>query len=103
MIMRIEHAIVVHIDFDDDIYFENQGTFVFTDKDEVIDFVQIALEVINTKRKYFSEVDINTYDWVSGFIWCGGRQFGNWTIDVQFTSDKVHEWFDSPYADDCFF
>lgn len=90
--MRIQDAIVVTIDFDCDIDF-NEGTFVFTEKEEVMFLVYRALREMNLRRKTYDWDWLSDADWLSEFIYDGGSCFGNWEIHIDFTSEKAHNLF----------
>ena len=91
--MKIENAIVVTIDFDNDIKFNRCGVHVFTEKEEVIELVRDALKTMNDKRPTYKACDLNNDDKISTFIYLGGSQFGNWEIRVDFTNEKMRELF----------
>ena len=90
--MEIKDAIIVDIDFDNDIYF-NEGTYVFTEHDEVIELIRNALFTMNNKRYAYSDELINDDEWIYYFIYYGGGHFGNWEITISFTSYKAQEMF----------
>ena len=91
--MKIENAIVVTIDFDNDIKFDRCGVHVFTEKEEVIELVRDALKTMNNKRPTYKDYALDDIDKISTFIYLGGSEFGNWEIRIDFTNEKMQELF----------
>ena len=98
--MRIRNAYVVYIDFDDDIYSEAEGHYVFAGENaysEAKEIVRQALKDLYNhliKKGWSTDCDIdgcsvslkdviNNDEVLDAYIEWGDGHFGNWTIEIE--------------------